>query len=222
MNGPMSQQHGFARNMRWEVIGTSADVNPDDPEPAVMLSLKSNEETRKMWPFEFECTYEVTLRREKLKCEFCVKNCADDLKDELEFTAALHSYIEVVDATDSENVYAIGNLKGKSYMDKEIDAKNPPLMTYDKDRVTFGTKLVDSIFLNTDPEVLLHVGNGAAVSVENTTGWRDHVIWNPHQNMPQCYKQFACVESACAVKPVVLPGDGYVWKSEMNLTVVTL
>ena len=51
-----------------------------------------------MWPFEFECTYEVTLRREKLKCEFCVKNCADDLKDELEFTAALHSYIEVVDA----------------------------------------------------------------------------------------------------------------------------
>ena len=40
--------------------------------------------------------------------------------------------------------------------------------------------------------------------------------------MPQCYKQFACVENACAVKPVVLPGDGYVWKSEMNLTVVTL
>ena len=33
MNGPMSQQHGFARNMRWEVIGTSADVNPDDREP---------------------------------------------------------------------------------------------------------------------------------------------------------------------------------------------
>ncbi len=171
--------------MRWEVIGTSADVNPDDPEPAVMLSLKSNEETRKMWPFEFECTYEVTLRREKLKCEFCVKNCADDLKDELEFTAALHSYIEVVDATDSENVYAKGNLKGNSYMDKEIDAKNPPLMTSDNDRLTFGTKLVDSIFLNTDPEVLLHVGNGAAVSVENTKGWRDHVIWNPHENMPQ-------------------------------------
>ena len=101
------------------------------------------------------------FKKEKLKCEFCVKNCADDLKDELEFTAALHSYIEVVDATDSENVYAKGNLKGKSYMDKEIDAKNPPLMTCDKDRVTFGTKLVDSIFLNTDPEVLLHVGNGA-------------------------------------------------------------
>ena len=151
-----------------------------------------------------------------------MKNCAKELKDELEFTAALHSYIEVVDATDSENVYATGNLKGKSYMDKEIDAKNPPLMTYDENRMTFGTKLVDSIFLNTDPEVLLHVGNGAAVSVENTSGWRDHVIWNPHKNMPQCYKQFACVENACAVKPVVLPGDGYVWKSEMNLSVVTL
>ena len=70
---------------------------------------------------------------------------------------------------DSKTCDAKGNLKGKSYMDKEIDAKNPPLMTYDKDRVTFGTKLVDSIFLNTDPEVL-YVGNGASGGVENTTG----------------------------------------------------
>ena len=68
-----------------------------------------------MWPFEFECTYEVTLRRDKLKCEFCVKNSQKELKDELEFTAALHSYIEVVGYTDSENVYATGNLKAKSY-----------------------------------------------------------------------------------------------------------
>lgn len=34
------QQHGFARNLDWEVASTSADVNPDDPEPCVELVLK--------------------------------------------------------------------------------------------------------------------------------------------------------------------------------------
>lgn len=29
------QQHGFARNLDWEVASTSANPNPDDPEPTV-------------------------------------------------------------------------------------------------------------------------------------------------------------------------------------------
>jgi len=32
--GPM-QQHGFARNLDWTVASTSANPNPDDPEPTV-------------------------------------------------------------------------------------------------------------------------------------------------------------------------------------------
>jgi glucose-6-phosphate 1-epimerase len=222
MNGPLAQQHGFARNMLWEPIGTSADANPDDPEPSVMFSLKASEETRKVWDFDFECTYEVTLRRDKLKIEFCVRNNAEDLLKELEFTSALHTYIECVDASDSEKVFANGKLKNKKYMDKAVDNKNPPTNVYDRDTVTFGKKLVDSIFLNTEAEMLLSVGSGAKVSIENTSGWRDFVIWNPYDTLVpiDTWKSFACVESACAVTPVKIPGEGYVWKSEMNLQVV--
>ena len=209
------QQHGFARNVDWEVIGTSADVNPDDPEPAVMLRLRPSEYTKKMWDVPFEATYEVTLRREKLKLEFCVKNNSKDAP--IDFTAAAHTYIEVTDCANV-GVFARG-LKGKTYLDKAIDANSPPRKTQEERDVFFGFGLIDRVYLDTEPETLLHVGSGAAVAVENTAGWTDTVIWNPHHNMKDFYKNFCCVESAAVGKPVVL-GPGEVWRAETNLLVV--
>lgn len=43
------QQHGFARNSVWEIGSTSADLQPDEPEPAVELVLTDNDYTRAMW-----------------------------------------------------------------------------------------------------------------------------------------------------------------------------
>jgi glucose-6-phosphate 1-epimerase len=43
------QQHGFARNSDWSIAATSADPQPDDQDPEVMLVLRDNEYTRKMW-----------------------------------------------------------------------------------------------------------------------------------------------------------------------------
>jgi glucose-6-phosphate 1-epimerase len=85
--------------------------------------------------------------------------------------------------------------------------------------VFFGLDLVDRVYLDTEPETLLHVGSGAAVSVENTAGWTDTVIWNPHTNMKECYKNFCCVESAAVSRPVVV-APGKVWRAETNLTVI--
>lgn len=34
----------------------------------------------------------------------------------------------------------------------------------------------------------LQVGTGAGVVVENTYGFRDHVIWNPHETLKDCYQ----------------------------------
>ena len=212
------QQHGFARNVDWEVIGTSADVNPDDPEPAVMMRLKPNEYTRAMWDEAFEATYEVTLRREKLKMELCVKNTNEETSGKaIDFTAAIHTYIEVTDCANA-GVFARG-LSGKTYLDKNVDANNPPKKVQDSRDVFFGLDLVDRVYLDTEPETLLHVGSGAAVSVENTAGWTDTVIWNPHMNMKECYKNFCCVESAAVSRPVVV-APGKVWRAETNLTVI--
>lgn len=217
------QQHGFARNMDWSVISSSADPNPDDPEPSVMLKLKDNAYTREMWDVGFEATYEVTLRRDKLRLEFCVRNPGKDARTPqegpIEFTAALHTYVEVLDASKPEVL--VKGLDGKTFLDKAVDPNDPPPATREGD-VTFGAGLVDQVYLETDPEALLHVGTGAAVSVENTEGWTDTVIWNPHTTLPgDIWKHFCCVESAAISKPVVLEEEK-VWAAVTNLTVVDL
>lgn len=45
------QQHGFGRNLEWEVAGSTDD--------SVTLKLSDNEETMAMWPHPFECLYKV-------------------------------------------------------------------------------------------------------------------------------------------------------------------
>ena len=221
------QQHGFARNLDWSVISSSADPNPDYPEPSVLLMLKDNEYTRGMWDCAFQATYEVTLRRDKLRVEFAVLNPEQDKKrrgndDAISFTAALHTYVEVTDAGDTSKVFVKG-LEGKSYIDKALDVANPQ-PTKAKETLSFGDEigLFDRVFLNTEPETLLHVGTGAAVAVENTAGWTDTVVWNPHETLPgDMWKQFVCVESAVVSTPVTLEPTK-VWKAETNLSVVNL
>ena len=43
------QQHGFARNLDWEISTSSADLQPDEKDPSVELTLTDNEYTRAMW-----------------------------------------------------------------------------------------------------------------------------------------------------------------------------
>ena len=43
------QQHGFARNLVWDIASTSADLQPDERDPTVELVLVDNEYTRAMW-----------------------------------------------------------------------------------------------------------------------------------------------------------------------------
>ncbi|KAK3242333.1 hypothetical protein CYMTET_47952 [Cymbomonas tetramitiformis] len=215
--GPgVMQQHGFARNSMWDIISTSADVNPDYPEPAVTLKLSDNEYTRSMWDHSFEALYEVTLRRGGLQTQLRVQNTGSDT---LDFTAALHSYIGVLDSASPSVV--VKGMKGKEYLDKVPDPNNPERKVEDRESVTFGHGLVDSVYLDTDPEALLDVGTGCMVAIENTTGFTDHVVWNPHETMPACWQDFVCVESAKVGSPVIL-GPGEEWIGELSLSTFDL
>jgi hypothetical protein len=42
------------RNLDWQVINTSGDPNPDDPEPSVLFKLTDSPYTREMWDVPFE------------------------------------------------------------------------------------------------------------------------------------------------------------------------
>eukprot|EP00879_Flechtneria_rotunda_P032118 GHRR01035275.1.p1 GENE.GHRR01035275.1~~GHRR01035275.1.p1 ORF type:complete len:238 (+),score=80.98 GHRR01035275.1:77-790(+) len=97
------QQHGFARNLDWEVASTSADLQPDERDPEVELVLTENDYTLKMWPHKFKAVYTVTLHGEQLRTDFRVLNTDDK---PFEFTAALHTYIEVLHVNDAKVGYA--------------------------------------------------------------------------------------------------------------------
>lgn len=126
------QQHGFARNSLWAVHRSCADVNPDYPEPCVTLRLADSAATRSMWAHSFEALLEVTLKRDSLLLAFRVRN-ANAGGESFDFTAALHSYFEVVDA--ALPAVRVTGLKGKAYLDKVPDPKAPARRTEDADAV---------------------------------------------------------------------------------------
>jgi glucose-6-phosphate 1-epimerase len=73
------QQHGFARNVDWEVV-TMGDSS-------VTLKLAPSEYTKAIWDKDFECHFTTTLTGESLDTELVVKNTG---REAFDFQAALH------------------------------------------------------------------------------------------------------------------------------------
>eukprot|EP00208_Stichococcus_sp_RCC1054_P003283 CAMPEP_0206138546 /NCGR_PEP_ID=MMETSP1473-20131121/3398_1 /ASSEMBLY_ACC=CAM_ASM_001109 /TAXON_ID=1461547 /ORGANISM="Stichococcus sp, Strain RCC1054" /LENGTH=342 /DNA_ID=CAMNT_0053532011 /DNA_START=90 /DNA_END=1118 /DNA_ORIENTATION=- len=204
------QQHGFARNLDWEIASTSADLQPDERDPQVEIMLTENDYTLAMWPHKFQAVFSVHLHGEELHTDFRVINTGDSAFD---FTAALHSYYEVLDIAKAR----VLGLDGLTYLDKTKDANNPPSQTEERKVVDF-TGPVDSVYLDTPGYVELDVGTGAAVAVTSSE-WSDVVVWTPWTDM-DCYKSFACVENA-KYKPVLLqPGQD--WRAQTTHAVKDL
>jgi galactose mutarotase-like enzyme len=56
------RNHGFARNLPWEVTETSQNEN----DASITIKLKSNNETMEFYPFEFEVTFTYIISGNKL------------------------------------------------------------------------------------------------------------------------------------------------------------
>lgn len=203
------QQHGFARNLDWEVAGSSADPQPDDRDPEVEFVLVDNEYTKSMWPHDFMVAYSVSLHGESLRTDMRVLNKGTETFD---FTAALHSYFEVAGIENAK----VNGLKGLEFLDKTVDPNSPPKHIEERDSIAFAGP-VDSVYLKANGHVELDVGTGAAVAI-TSENWNDVVVWSPWTAMEACYKEFACVENAQFSEPVVLkPGESWRAQTEMNI-----
>ncbi len=115
------QQHGFARNMDWDICATarapclrmpsySRTRQPDAHmlrplaqgltqlrEPYVRLRLRDTPYSRAMWDHAFELEYEVVLGARDLGLTLMVRNTGGA---QFAFTAALHSYLGVQDVRE--------------------------------------------------------------------------------------------------------------------------
>jgi len=195
------QQHGFARNLDWEVVEQSDDK--------IVMSLSENDYTMEMWPHAFNCKYTVSLGADSLDTEFCVTNTGDKPFD---FTAALHTYWSV---SGIKNIKITSPaFKGATYLDK---MQSPPAdVKSDKESIVISEE-VDQVYAGVSGDVLLEDSKRKRpLTIANKIGWSDTVLWNPYGNEGMGFDKFVCVESAQAATPVVLQPGEY-WTGAMNV-----
>ena len=87
-------QHGFGRRIPWKVVETSTDNCA-----SITLSIESNPETLKVYPFEFAITYTYELRGNSLKIWQTYTNKSEV---EMPFSAGFHPYFQVGDKQQLE------------------------------------------------------------------------------------------------------------------------
>ncbi len=78
------KQHGFARDLPWEVIGQQTQTNA-----RLDLRLTHNEATLKVFPFEFELVFSYQLQGHSLRIEQRIANLGDR---PMPFSLGLHPY----------------------------------------------------------------------------------------------------------------------------------
>ena len=196
-------QHGFARNVLWELL----EVNETHPCcTEVTLQLKSSVESLQLWPYRFELLMRFTVGR-TLTIALTTKNCDEQ---PFEITSALHSYFAV---SDIEDVYVDG-LDATAYFDA-LTGEN---------RVQQGSvyiaEEVDRVYQNVQYPLTLH-DRDRIVQIDGQ-GSSSAVVWNPW--IDKCagmgdmqddgYRTMLCIETANALQDdcEIVPGEEHALK----------
>mmetsp|Transcript_4212 Transcript_4212/g.5482 ORF Transcript_4212/g.5482 Transcript_4212/m.5482 type:complete len:341 (-) Transcript_4212:96-1118(-) len=193
------QQHGFARNLNWTVTSQT--------DTSVVLQLLPSDYTKEMWDKDFECTFTVTLEDDQLVTKMNVDNKQES--ESFDFQAALHSYFTV---SSLENLGISGSFKGKEFLNKMVGEGE--MQTEERETITISEEY-DRVYKGVNDPVLNDSGTGKKLSVVNTAGWEDTVLWNPYGDEGMGYNNFVCVESV-KFDPVTLEA-GASWVGDMAL-----
>ena len=177
--------------------------------PVSDLTLKESAYTMDMWPHPFEAKYTISLGADKLSTELCITNTGSSPFD---FTAALHSYWS---ASGMANIKITSDdFNGATYLNKMLD---PPAQVKSADASITISQEVDSVYEGVSGDVLLEdSARSRPLTISNTLGWSDTVIWNPFGSEAMGFDSFVCVESAQASSPVLLQPQEY-WVGCMDV-----
>ena len=89
-------QHGFARDSVFTCVSSSAD--------AASFRLASSEETKKVYPYDFELYITYTLKGKNLKVEWKVKNCSEKI---MYFTIGGHPAFRFAEKGEKKEDYLL-------------------------------------------------------------------------------------------------------------------
>ena len=184
-------QHGFARTLVFEVRGTEYSEEKTE----VTLGLRSDAETRKLWPHDFDLEYKVSVSM-KLNLALTTTNVGSEPFD---FSCGLHPYFLVRD----RNAVTVKGLDGCAYVDAAGDMAKADVWQGDL-AVTAG---YDHVFtMSAAPKheyALLDAGLRRAIALVSS-GNTKTVVWNPDtaavvaDHSPDDWRKFVCVEPVSA------------------------
>jgi len=194
------QQHGFARNVNWTVKSMT--------DTTVELEMAPSDYTKEIWDKEFLCTFSVALEDDKLSTKMFVENKGEESFD---FQSALHSYFTV---SAMENLSIAGSFAGKEFLNKMVGDEGE-MQTEDREEITISEEY-DRVYTGVNDPVLKDTGTGKSLTVANTAGYEDTVLWNPYGDEGMGYNNFVCVESV-KFNPVTVEG-GASWTGDMSLS----
>ena len=214
---PKAPQHGFVRNVPWELRGITA--GPDGA-VAVTFAFGPSAETRKVWPHEFELLYAITFGA-ALEMSLQVRNAGTT---PFRCEEALHTYLAVADVRKA----TIEGLGGREFIDK-VDGfrrKTQPPGSFTLDGET------DRVYLNTPDTVVVNdrnatepAGGVRMLSVEKQ-GSGSSIVWNPWIAKAKAMADFGddewprmlCVETANAAENAVTlqPGKTHTMRAAVR------
>lgn len=181
------RKHGFARDLPWTVTAQATD--------RARLSLRSSDETRREFPWDFEAQLDVRLEGRALQLGFSVEN-RDARRMPLHL--GLHPYFYVPQAQkahvriDTKATRALDNLAGG-----ERPLRGFPLMDPQVD-----LQVLD----HEAPGTVLHRGQGLSpVRLEWSAAFRTMVVWTLGG------RDFVCVEPWTAPAGALRSGEGLLW-----------
>jgi len=196
---PSFPAHGFARTRAFQFEGSEERGDRVIAE----LSLRSDDQTRPLFPYEFQARLRVSVGRE-LSLAFEVAN---ESGTDFDYELALHTYLGVSDVRQIE----LYGLAGANYIDKVsgerdcVQGEAPLSFTAETDRVYDSTSRV----------IVADAARRRRCIVDKTAS-RTTVVWNPWVDKARRmsdfgddeWTQMVCVEAANASPHGIrLPAD---------------
>jgi galactose mutarotase-like enzyme len=120
------KQHGFARELPWE----ATDQNTED-KASLTVVLKSNEQTRAVYPFDFQLVFTYQLQGNTLKVHQEYQNLSST---PMPFSAGFHPYFLVDDKTQLQIEIPSGQYQDNKT--KQINSFNGNF-DFDQDEIDF-------------------------------------------------------------------------------------
>ncbi|NEQ53199.1 MAG: aldose epimerase [Leptolyngbya sp. SIO3F4] len=180
------KQHGFGRTLPWEVTQQSTDDGA-----SLTVTLKSSDETRAGYPFDFQLDYIYTLKGNTLEQRFRHTNLSDK---PMPFSTGTHPYFAVTDKSKLSF-----NLPSSEYK-----IKGAPEVFAFNGQFNFDQEEIDFAFINLTGQTATVEDGDSTLTISYDENYSTLVFWTVKG------KDFYCLEPWSGPRNAINTGDALI------------